>query len=84
MSCILKMVDLREKDRSEILMMIGFGDRVTTHVRVYYIFNDLHPERNPTSRSMVSKTLLRFNGTGMVKNWPKTGRPPTATNEVMR
>lgn len=74
------MVHLSEKDRIEILMMIGYGDRVRTHEEVCHIFNDLHPERNPISRSTVTKTLQRFKATGIVKNLPKPGRPRTSTN----
>lgn len=63
-------------------MMIGCSDNVRTH-EVCIIFNDQHPERNPISRSKVTKTLQRFGTTGMVKNLPKSGRPLTATNEVI-
>lgn len=75
------MAQLTEKERIEILMMIGFGDRVRTHEEVCHLFNAVHPDRNPISRSAVSKTLKRYTLFGSVKNLSKSGRPKTATNE---
>lgn len=61
------MSDLREKDHIDILMVIGYDDSVRTQDKACNIFNDLYCERNIVSRSMVTKTLRRFNATGMVK-----------------
>lgn len=74
------MADLSERERIEILMMIGFGDRRRTHQEVCDLFNDNHPNRQ-ISRSLVTKTLQRYNRSGSVANLPKSGRPKTATNE---
>lgn len=76
------MVHLTERERIEILMMIGFGDRVRTHQEVCALFNNLYQDRQPISRAVVGKTLRRFNLTGNVKSLPKSGRPRIATNEA--
>lgn len=74
------MPELSERERIEILMMIGFGDRRRTHQEVCYLFNDIHPNRQ-ISRSQVTKTLQRYNRRGTVGNLSKSGRSKTATNE---
>ena len=43
-------------------------------------FNEIQLEREPISKSTVSKTQRRFNETGSVKKCPKPGRPKTAAN----
>lgn len=72
---------LTERERIEILMIIGYGDRKRSHQEACAVFNDTHLDRNPISKSTVTKTLKRFNQTGSVKNQPKLGRPRTCTNE---
>ncbi|KAJ8947617.1 hypothetical protein NQ318_002626 [Aromia moschata] len=72
------MARLSEIERIEILMIIGY-DRSFDQVVV--IFNELHPDREPLSKSTVSKTLQRFHETGGVKDRPKSGRPVSVTNE---
>lgn len=48
------MARLTEKQRIEILMMVGYGDRIRTQAEVCELFNDKYPER-PITRSVVSK-----------------------------
>lgn len=76
------MPQLTERERIEILMMIGFGDRTRSHAEVCRLFNNLHPNHNPISRSTVTKTLTRYNLNGNVRNSFKSGRPKTATDET--
>lgn len=75
------MVNLTEKERIEILMIIGFGDRRRTQQEVCVLFNNLYPERDPITRTVVSKTLRRFNMSGNVRNLSKPGRPTTVTSQ---
>lgn len=74
------MVQLSEKQRIEILMMYGYGDRKRTQEEVRLLFNNLYPD-TPITQSTVSKILKKFYATGTVANLPKSGRPRTATNE---
>lgn len=75
------MENLTEKERIEILMMIGYGDRRRSYAEVCNLFNATYPNRNPINKSTVCKTLRRFNHTGSVKNLGKSGRPKTVTND---
>lgn len=75
------MARLSETERIEILMIIGYGDRMRSFEEVVNIFNGSHPDREPISKSTVSKTLRRFHETGNVKDRPKSGRPVSVTNE---
>jgi Fe2+ or Zn2+ uptake regulation protein len=72
---------LTEKERIEILMITGYGDRKRSHQEACPLFNETHPNRNPISKSTVTKTLKRFNETGSVTNRLKVGRPRICTNE---
>jgi hypothetical protein len=72
---------LTEKERIEILMITGYGDRKRSHQEACPLFNETHPNRNPISKSTVTKTLKRFNETGSVTNRLKVGRPRKCTNE---
>lgn len=65
------------KERIEILIMIGYGDRRQNHTEVRNLFNATYTDRNPIAKS---KTKKRFTETGIVKNRLKFGRPKTATN----
>jgi transposase len=56
-------------------MMIGYGDGRRSYAEVMTLFNEIHPNRQPISRSNVTRTLNRFNQTGSVKERPKSGRP---------
>ena len=75
------MARLSDTERIEILMMIGYGDRTRSFSQVVNIFNELHPDREPITKSTVSKTLQRFHETGGVKDRPKSERPVSVTNE---
>lgn len=74
------MVNCTERERIEILMMIGYGDRKRTFDEVRYLFNNKYPERPPIAKSTVCKILQKFNETGEVKDAPRSGRSRTATN----
>ena len=54
--------------RIEILMMIGYGDRIRTQQEVKY------PAR-PITISTVSKLEKKFRETGSVEDIPRKGRP---------
>lgn len=69
---------LTDTERIEILMMIGYGDRVRTQEEVCHLFNAKYPNRNPISQSTVSRVEARFRETGHVKDRPKSGRPDIA------
>lgn len=66
---------LSERERIEILMMIGYGDRRRSKVEVCELFNAAHPNRQPITRSTVCKIHLKYEEYGNVKDLPKTGRP---------
>lgn len=74
-------MELSESERITLLMMRGFGDRIRSYEEVKNLFNDTFPDRNPVSKSVVYKTVSRFEETGSVKNRPKLGRPRSALNE---
>lgn len=75
------MNQLTEKERIEILMMVGYGERKRTHEEVANLFNGVNHNRNPISKSTVTKTLQRYRHTGSVQNRIIPGRPITVTNE---
>lgn len=66
---------LSEIERIEILMMVGYGDRKRSTFEVCELFNNVHQERAPISRSTVSKIVLKFTETGSVRDRLKSGRP---------
>lgn len=66
---------LSEKQRIEILMMIGYGERSRTQAEVCEVFNNKYPEQEPITRSTVSKIENKFLQFGHVKDRPRTGRP---------
>ena len=39
---------------------IGYGDKRRSFAQVVTLFNQIHPEREPISKSTASKTLRRF------------------------
>ncbi|KAJ8921281.1 hypothetical protein NQ315_013754 [Exocentrus adspersus] len=49
---------LSERERFEILMIVGYGDRIRSHEEACDLFNQEHPERAPISRFAV------YNGGG--------------------
>jgi len=50
---------LSTTQRIEILMMIGYGDRVRTQHEVCVLFNNKYPEK-PINQSVVSKIERKF------------------------
>lgn len=75
-----KMDHLTETQRIEILMILGYGDRMRTQQEVCNIFNDKYPDRNPLTRSTVSKVFKKFRESGHVKDAAHYGRPKSATD----
>lgn len=69
------MVNLSEKERIDILMIIDFGDWTRTHVEVCVFFNNTHPI------ATFAKTVKSFVAIWSVKGRQKIGRPKAATNE---
>lgn len=69
---------LSERERIQILMMIGFGDRARSVREVCDLFNTEHPERAPISISAVSKIHKKFQEEGHVRDRPRSGRPKIA------
>lgn len=74
------MAHLSERQRTEILMMLGYGERRRTQTEVCNLFNNLYPEFHIT-QSTVSKIWHKFQDTGSVKDLPKTGRATALNNE---
>lgn len=72
---------LTEKERIDILIMRGCGDKTRSYEEVVHLFNDSNPDRPPIVKSTVSKTVTRFRDTGSVRDRPKIGRPKAATND---
>lgn len=66
---------LSEKQRLEILMMKGYGDRCRTQDEVCELFNNKYPELEPITRTAVSKILRKFEDFGHVRDLPRCGRP---------
>lgn len=77
------MASLTEKQRIEVLMMIGYGDRVRTHQEVCRLFRDKYPDQQ-LSQSTVSRIENKFREHGTVQDLPKTGRPVTTLTEDMQ
>jgi hypothetical protein len=65
---------LSYKQRIEVLMLIGVGDKMRTQQEVCAMFNNKYPEQ-PISRSTVSKIEKKFIEFGTVQDLPKSGRP---------
>jgi hypothetical protein len=53
-----------ERQRIEILMMLGYGDRIRTQQKVCNRFNQKYPKRPPIIRSTVSRIETKFRETG--------------------
>jgi hypothetical protein len=68
------MVHLSKTERIEILMMVGYGDRKRSCAQVVTIFNEIYSNREPISRTTLSKPLQRFQETGSVKDSGRPGR----------
>lgn len=74
-------MSLSERERITLLMIHGYGDRIRSLEEVRRLFNYTFPERDPISRSTVSRTIQRFEETGSIKDRPRSGRPQIATDE---
>lgn len=72
-----------ETQRIEILMMIGYGNRVRTQQEVCELFNQKYPNRPPISQSTVSKIERKFIQFGHVRDVPRCGRPQVDENKQL-
>lgn len=66
---------LSERNRIEILMMVGYGDRRRSTNEVRELFNQTHPDLIPISQSTISKIIRKYEQHGHVKDLPRGGRP---------
>lgn len=69
------MARLSESERIDILIMVGYGDKLRSHEEACALFNEVHNERAPISRSTVSRVVARYQETRSVKDAPRSGRP---------
>lgn len=65
------MVKLTEREKIEILCMVGFGDRTRTQREAAELFNEIHPDRPPICQKVVSRIEA------------KSGRPAPDENEQL-
>ncbi|KAJ8909340.1 hypothetical protein NQ315_003285 [Exocentrus adspersus] len=72
---------LTENLKIEILMMIGFGDRMRTQTEVAALFQRNHPDLPPLNRSTVSKIEAYYKTHGHVRNIPRQ-RPQKVTEDT--
>lgn len=77
------MVKLTEREKIEILCMVGFGDRIRTQREAAQLFNELHPDRPPISQKVVSRIEAKFREFGNVRDLPKFGRPAPDENQQL-
>lgn len=68
------MVRLSERERIEILMMIGYGNRMRTQMEVCEIYNAKYPDRPRISQSTVSKIEKKYRDLGHVRDNYTKGR----------
>lgn len=78
---IFKMVKLTEREKIEILCMIGYGDRARTQQAVADLFNEMHPDHPPICQAVVSRVEKKYREFGHVRDLPKPGRPSLDENE---
>lgn len=74
------MVELTERERISLLMIVGFGDRRRSLQDACNTFNANFHNKN-ISKSTVSKIVKKFNESGSTKNRRKTGRSKSAIND---
>lgn len=77
------MVKLTEREKIEILCMVGFGDKTRTQIETAQLFNEIHPDRPPICQKMVSRIEAKFREFGHVRDLPKSGRPTRDENEQL-
>ena len=63
---------LTEKQRIEILMMIGYGENMRTQQQVVQLFIQKYPLR-PIAQSAVSRIESKFRIHGHVRDLPRSG-----------
>lgn len=73
---------LTERQRIEILMMIGYGENIRSQSEVVNLFNTKYPETQVT-QSCVSKIFSKFEEHGSVRDLPKTGRPKISEDDQL-
>lgn len=65
---------LTEKERIEILIMLGCDDKTRSQKKVCELFNNKYPHRQAITQSAVSKIERKWRDTGSVKDRPGKGR----------
>uniref|UniRef100_V5I868 Transposable element Tc1 transposase n=1 Tax=Anoplophora glabripennis TaxID=217634 RepID=V5I868_ANOGL len=71
---------LSERQRIEILILLGCGDKIRSQAEVRDLFNAKYPE-NQISQGTVSKIFHKFEEHGTVQTLPKTGRARALNEE---
>ncbi|XP_054263254.1 uncharacterized protein LOC128986764 [Macrosteles quadrilineatus] len=74
---------LTTKQKIEILVIVGYGDKKRTQLEACDIFNNLYPDRQ-INRATVSKICNKFAETGDVASKPRSGRPKSVLTEETR
>ena len=74
------MVYLTEQQRTDILIMAGYGDMKRHQREVCRLFNEKYPNLNIT-QSTVSKIQKKYREHGNVKNLRKAGRKTVLSKE---
>jgi hypothetical protein len=69
-----RLIRFSEKERIDILMMVGYDDKLRSHEEACALFNKVHFEIPSTARSTVSRIVAKFNETGRVRDIPRSGR----------
>ncbi|KAJ8944647.1 hypothetical protein NQ318_004737 [Aromia moschata] len=62
---------LSERERIEILIMIDYGYRARTQLEFCRLFNNKYPNREPITRSTVSKIAQKFLKVGHARDQPR-------------
>lgn len=74
------MANLTEKARIALLMMRGWGDRERSYNEIRQFFNEIFRNGGvPLSKTIVMRTIRRYEEIGNVKNRMIPGRPRSAT-----
>ena len=61
--------------------MRGYGNRIRSYREVAELFNATYSDRNPISKSIVERTIARFQRISLIKDEPRSGRPKSAIND---
>ncbi|KAJ8912835.1 hypothetical protein NQ315_014418 [Exocentrus adspersus] len=73
---------LSERERIQILMIVGYGDRIRSHEETCDLFNQEHPERAPIARSTVGRLVSKHFATGTVKDREVQENPHCSTRQI--